>query len=198
MKGMVSIMKKWNTVLGKVVVCVCEIIVGVLLMADPIVFTAGIITAAGILLLLTGAFTILRYFRMNPMEAQLEQGLVKGICAILGGLLCVFKKEWIITTFPLLTVLYGLVILFTGIMRIQWAVDMMRIKKEQWHMAAAGAGVSIVLATVILLNPFKTTVVLWRFVAVSMIIGAVMDLVILVFINQDNKGNKKEDSTEIM
>ena len=195
MKGMVIIMKKWNTVLGKVVVCVCEIIVGVLLMADPIVFTAGIITAAGILLLLTGAFTILRYFRM---EAQLEQGLVKGICAILGGLLCVFKKEWIITTFPLLTVLYGLVILFTGIMRIQWAVDMMRIKKEQWHMAAAGAGVSIVLATVILLNPFKTTVVLWRFVAVSMIIGAVMDLVILVFINQDNKGNKKEDSTEIM
>ena len=54
------------------------------------------------------------------------------------------------------------------------------------------------LATVVLLNPFKTTVVLWRFVAVSMIIGAVMDLVILVFINQDNKGNKKEDSTEIM
>ena len=47
---MVIIMKKWNTVLGKVVVCVCEIIVGVLLMADPIVFTAGIITAAGILL----------------------------------------------------------------------------------------------------------------------------------------------------
>ncbi|MCX4325990.1 MAG: DUF308 domain-containing protein [Lachnospiraceae bacterium] len=192
-------MKKWNTVLGKVTICVCEIIVGILLMADPVVFTAGIITAAGILLLLTGAFTILRYFRMDPLQAQLEQGLVKGICAILCGLLCIFKREWIITTFPLLTVLYGLIILFTGIMRVQWAVDMMRIKKEQWQMAGAGAAVSIVLAAVILLNPFKTTVVLWRFVAVSMIIGAVMDLVILVFIKQGNKEYEEQNNkTDIM
>lgn len=192
-------MKKWNTVLGKVTICVCEIIVGILLMADPVVFTAGIITAAGILLLLTGAFTILRYFRTDPLQAQSGQGLVKGICAILGGLLCIFKKEWIITTFPVLTVLYGLIILFTGIMRIQWAVDMMRIKKEQWQMAGVGAAVSIVLAAVILLNPFKTTVVLWRFVAVSMIIGAVIDLVILVFIKQGNKEYEEQNNkTDIM
>ena len=50
-------MKRWNTVLGKVVLCVCEIIVGVLLMADPIVFTSGIITAAGVVLLMMDSFT---------------------------------------------------------------------------------------------------------------------------------------------
>lgn len=177
-------MKRWNTVLGKVVLCVCEIIVGVLLMADPVVFTSGIITAAGVVLLMMGAFTIFKYFRMDPLDAQKEQGLAKGICAVLMGLFCVFQREWIITTFPLLTVVYGVVILLTGIMRIQWAADMLRMKKEQWHMAGAGAAVSIVLAIIILLKPFKSTIVLWRFVAVSLIIGAVIDLVILVFINQ--------------
>ncbi|MFG6394435.1 MAG: DUF308 domain-containing protein [Lachnospiraceae bacterium] len=192
-------MKRYNTVLGKVTICICEIIVGVLLMVNPVVFTAGIITAAGILLLLTGAFTILKYFRTDPFEAMLEQGLVKGICAISGGILCVFKKELIITTFPLLTVLYGVVILFTGIMRVQWAVDMMRIKKEQWQMAGIGAAVSIMLSTVILLNPFKSTVALWRFVAISMIIGAVIDLVILVFIKQGSREDKEEKPpTDIM
>lgn len=95
-----------------------------------------------------------------------------------------FQREWIITTFPLLTVVYGVVILLTGIMRIQWAADMLRMKKEQWYMAGAGAAVSVVLAIIILLKPFKSTIVLWRFVAVSLIIGAVIDLVILVFINQ--------------
>lgn len=188
-------MKRYNTVLGKVTICVCEIIVGVLLMVNPVVFTAGIITSAGILLLLTGAFTMLKYFRTDPFEAMLEQGLVKGICAILGGILCVFKKELIITTFPLLTVLYGVVILFTGIMRVQWAVDMMRIKKEQWQMAGIGAAVSIILSAIILLNPFKSTVALWRFVAISMIIGAVIDLVILVFIKQGSREDKEEEKT---
>lgn len=168
-------------------------------MVNPVVFTAGIITAAGILLLLTGAFTILKYFRTDPFEAMLEQGLVKGICAISGGILCVFKKELIITTFPLLTVLYGVVILFTGIMRVQWAVDMMRIKKEQWQMAGIGAAVSIMLSAIILLNPFKSTVALWRFVAISMIIGAVIDLVILVFIKQGSREDKEEKlPTDIM
>ena len=101
-------------------------------MADPIVFTSGIITAAGVVLLMMGAFTIFKYFRMDPLDAQKEQGLAKGICAVLMGLFCVFQREWIITTFPLLTVVYGVVILLTGIMRIQWAAYEKRTVVYGW------------------------------------------------------------------
>ncbi|HBA96929.1 MAG TPA: hypothetical protein DCZ23_02365, partial [Lachnospiraceae bacterium] len=182
-------MKKWTSVFGKVIMCICEIVVGILLLLDPLGFTAGIIKVAGALLLLSGAYSVFRYFRTDPVEAQKEQGLVNGLCYISCGLFCVFYTQWFLTTFPLLTVIYGVIILLTGLMRVQWAVDMLRMKKEQWYMAAIGAFVSLALAGFILFNPFSSTVFLWRFVAVSLIIGAVIDLLVLVFINQNLKQN---------
>jgi len=184
-------MKKWNSVFGKVVMCVCEITAGVLLLLNPLGFTTGIIKVAGVLLSVAGIFSIYKYFRTEPFEAHKEQGLVKGISGILSGLFCVFNTKWFILTFPLMTVVYGIIILFTGILRVQWAVDMLRMKNGKWQMAAGGAAVSLVLSGIILLNPFATTAVLWTFVAVSLITGAVIDLVVLVFINQhlNNGGN---------
>lgn len=190
-------MKKWNSVFGKIIMCICEIIVGVLLLLDPIGFTSGIIKVAGALLLLSGAFSVFRYFKTDPVEAQKEQGLVNGLCYITCGMFCVFYTNWFITTFPLLTVIYGVIILLTGIMRIQWAVDMLRMKKEQWYMAAIGALISLVLSGFILFNPFNSTVFLWRFVAVSLIIGAVIDLIVLIFVNQNLKHGKVSDETGI-
>lgn len=190
-------MKKWNSVFGKIIMCICEIIVGVLLLLDPIGFTSGIIKVAGALLLLSGAFSVFRYFKTDPVEAQKEQGLVNGLCGITCGMFCVFYTNWFITTFPLLTVIYGVIILLTGIMRIQWAVDMLRMKKEQWYMAAIGALISLVLSGFILFNPFNSTVFLWRFVAVSLIIGAVIDLIVLIFVNQNLKHGKVSDETGI-
>lgn len=190
-------MKKWTSVFGKVIMCVCEIIVGVLLLLDPLGFTAGIIKVAGTLLLISGLFSTVKYFKMDPVEAQKEQGLVNGLCYILCGLFCVFHTEWFIETFPLLTVIYGVIILLTGIMRIQWAVDMLRMKKEQWYLAAIGALISLILSGIILFNPFSNTIFLWRFVAVSLVIGAVIDLIVLVFVNQNLKQNKISDETKI-
>ena len=82
-------------------------------------------------------------------------------------------------------------------MRIQWAVDMLRMKKEQWYLAAIGALISLILSGIILFNPFSNTIFLWRFVAVSLVIGAVIDLIVLVFVNQNLKQNKISDETKI-
>lgn len=190
-------MKKWNSVFGKIIMCICEIVVGVLLLVDPLGFTTSIIKVAGGLLLLSGVFSVFKYFRTDPVEAQKEQGLVNGLCCISCGLFCVFYTEWFIVTFPLLTVIYGVIILLTGIMRIQWAVDMLRMKKEQWYLAAIGALISLVLAGIILFNPFNNIIFLWRFVAVSLVIGAVIDLIVLVFVNQNLKQDKISKESEI-
>lgn len=184
-------MKKWTSVFGKIIMCVCEIIVGVLLLLDPLSFTSSIIKVAGILLILNGVYSVFLYFKTNPVEAQKEQKLVQGLSYISCGLFCFFYTQWFITTFPLLTVIYGVTIFFTGLMRVQWAIDMLRIKTKQWYMALLGALIAFVLSGLILVNPFNDTVFLWRFVAISLIIGAVIDLIVLVFVNQ----NPKHDNT---
>ena len=76
--------------------------------------------------------------------------------------------------------LYGVGILLTGIAKIQWTVDMARLKMSKWFLAAIGAALSILFAAVILMNPFQSTTFLWTFVAVSLIVEAALDAIALL------------------
>ena len=174
-------MKKLSQNKGKVLLSVCEIVLGILLFIDPVGFTGSIIRLIGILLILAGLFWAFRYFRTDPVEAHLEQGLAKALCAFVGGVFCILRTEWFIITFPVITLLYGVGILLTGIVRIQWAVDMLRVKMEGWYLAVIGAVLSVVFAGIILVDPFASTEFLWQFLAVALIVNAVVDLAIILF-----------------
>ena len=164
-------------------VCIFEAVVGVLLLINPVGFTSGIIIACGIAMMFTGIISIVKYFRMDAREAASGQLLLKGLLALLVGAFCTFKSQWFVVTFPLLTMLYGIVILVIGIGKIQWTVDMVRLKCGKWQIMALSAVISLVCAIVILTRPFSTTAVLWMFMGASMLVGAVFDL-LAVFANK--------------
>lgn len=165
---------------GGVIACLVEILIGILLLINPAGFTSSIIIGLGVILLLAGLSAVIAYFRAAPIEAARGRGLAKGLCAAAAGLFCIMRNQWFIATFPLLTILYGVAILATGIMRVQWAVDMLRLKKSGWHWYAIGAVAALVFALIILVNPFQSTAFLWTFVAVSLIVEAVLDVISLV------------------
>jgi len=170
----------------------CEIALGILLFIDPLGFTATIIKAAGILLILAGIVSVIRYFRTDPVEAHLEQRLVKALCEFAMGAFCTFNTEWFLVTFPVVTLLYGVVILFTGIVRIQWTVDMLRMKAGRWYLAGIGALFSLAFGAIIVLNPFAWTGFLWTFVAISMIVDAVFDLCTVLFASMKQRKAETE------
>lgn len=167
--------------MGGVIMLLFEILVGILLLINPVSFTSGIIIGLGVVLLALGTAGVVVYFRLDPVEAARRQTLTKGLITIAAGLFCIFQSRWFIVTFPLLTIMYGVIILVTGIAKIQWAVDMLRMKRPKWFLAAIASVLSIVLAGIIILNPFTSTIFLWRFVAVSLILGAVLDILALLF-----------------
>ena len=181
-------MKNWKDKLFNIIMALVEVMVGILLLIDPLGFTAGIITGIGMLLIAVGTITTLGYFKAEPLEAVKGQKLTKGLCALVGGAFCIFQSNWFIVTFPLLTMIYGVGILFTGITKVQWAVDMLRLKVKLWYYAAISAAVTLVVATVILMNPFTATEVLWTFIAISLIVEAVVDILAIFF------SGKKQDS----
>lgn len=172
-----------------IVLCLFELVVGVLLLIDPVGFTSGTIKVAGIVLMILGLIEIVKYFRTSAEEAFLGQNLVKGLVSVLAGAFCTFKTEWFILTFPVLTIIYGVMILLAGLGKIQLTVDMVRRKNKNWVWAAVNAVVSIICAIVILKNPFTSTTVLWVFTGVSLIVEGVFD-VITFFV----KGKSPEES----
>lgn len=185
-------MSRLNFAMGKLILLLFEAAVGIVLLINPIGFATVFITVVGVLLAAVGLVFILQYFRSEPLEAQKSQGLLKGCCALLVGLFCALNTQWFINAFPFLTVIHGIVILFTGIIRVQWAVDMLRLKLKRWYIAAGGAVVSIALAVVIFANPFGVAEAIWTFIGISFLVDAAADLAVLIFSGRLEKEPKRE------
>ncbi len=170
-----------------ILLCLIEVVVGILLLVDPVRFTAGIIIVAGIALIISGLLHVIRYFRSSPEEAALGQLLMQGLVALLAGAFCAFNPGWFILTFPVIAMLYGVAVLIGGLSKIQLTVDMLRVKNSKWWWGAISAVISIVCALVIINNPFASTVALWWFTGISLIVEAVFDLVTLIMGRKDNR-----------
>ena len=166
---------------GKFILALCELVMGVVLLINPVGFTTAVITIFGILLLVAGIVSALRYFRMDPEVAAQGEMLTQGLLEVIAGLFCILRSDWFIVTFPLLTVLYGVITMVTGIAKIQWTVDLVRAKAAKWFWAAISAVVTLVCSAVILCNPFTSTAVLWTFIAVTLIVEAVFDVIVVIF-----------------
>ncbi len=172
-------MQKLKEIGMGLVVSLCELVVGLLLLVNPVSFTAAIITVLGAVLTALGIVNIVAYFRNPPQAAAFERRLSKGILEIAGGLFCVVNPGWFIAAFPVLTILYGIGTLVSGVVKIEFTMDMIRMKTGKWGWCLASAVITLICAAVILMNPFTSTAVLWYFVAVSLIVEAIVDFVTL-------------------
>ncbi len=166
---------------GNLITCIVEIVLGILLLIDPVGFTSAIIIIFGIVLAVVGVFSLVRYFKSDAHVAALENNLANGLMGIVFGLFCVFRSDWFISAFPVLTTLYGVLALVSGISKIQWAVDMFRMKQKYWFIGLISAILTIVFALIIINNPFSSTSFIWTFIGVSMIVEAVIDLLSFIF-----------------
>lgn len=166
-------MEKIKNTLSKLIVCAAEAAVGVILLIDPEGFTRFVLIAAGILLCALGALAVIRYFGMDPTEAALSQGLVRGLISLAIGVLIVYNARWIVYRLASLTILYGVAALLAAIVKLQWTVDMARLKTGVWQSAAVASALSIILAVIILTNPFAVRRALWTFSGVTLIITAI-------------------------
>ena len=190
-------MVKFKTNVNSILISILEIAVGILLMINPLGFTSGIIMILGSVLVVIGLICIINYFRSRPDEAALGQNLFKGILSMTAGVFCVVKSDWLIALFPLITMIYGLAVLLEGIFKIQWAANMIRLKKAKWLLPAIGAVLSIICAVIILSNPFGSTIVLWNFTAITLIVEGVFNFVILIAESSKRKSPDTDDEIDV-
>ncbi len=174
-------MKKGNKGVATLLMSLVEVVIGILLLIDPAGFTSGILIAFGIVMMLVGIVDIIRYFATKAEEAAQKGLLASGILfAAIGGF-CAFHSEWLVATFPVITVFYGILILVSGVGKLQMSVDMVRLKQKYWFIALIGALLTLLIAVLVICNPFSTTAILWTFLGISLIVEAVADIVAFIF-----------------
>jgi len=172
---------------GGILLCVFELLVGILLLINPEGFTSAIIISAGGILLIAGVISVVKYFKTEAELASQGSLFSAGLCEIALGLFLGIAHQLIIGTFGILTTLYGVVILVSGFIKVQTTVDMLRAGNQKWFVAAASALITIICALVIVFVPFAVTIVLWRFTGIVLIVEAIADVCVLIV-------NRKRDS----
>lgn len=166
---------------GNIIMSLGELLIGILLLIKPIGFTKGIIVLVGSILIVLGIINIVKYFTTDIFQAIKEQSLSAGLIFVTIGLFCVLRTNWFIITFPVLTILYGIMILIMGLKKVQWSIDLVRLKRKHWFIVGLSAVTSIMFAIIIMNNPFSTTAILWQFTGIILIIESILDVIALVF-----------------
>lgn len=172
-------MKQIKANLAAVVLLICEIIFGIMLISNPIGLTTIILRAVGFGMIAGGIVWIIRYFRTEKSAAAVSGMLFEGVIALLAGAFLFFKTGWIIAALSAVIVIYGIIILLIGILKLQWTIDLLRFKRQRWFISGLSSLVAIVFGVIIILNPFNTQETIWRIAGIALVIQAVIDLVAL-------------------
>ena len=164
-----------------------KVAVGILLLVDPIRFTGSILLIFGVLAVAYGIVKAILYFFRPPLDAAKEQGLSKGLLCLTIGLFCICRAEWILASFSTtLILLYGIAMGITGIFELQWTVDMLRLKRNGWIPQAISAAFALLVGAILLMNPFQSAELLWKFAGISIIVSGIPD-VLVPFLKKKNK-----------
>ena len=180
---MVCLKEKWPMLL----VSLLEIVIGIVLLVQPVNFTNLAIIISGILLTMRGVLCFMKYLRAEPKAAIREQNLAKALMLIAAGLFCALDSRWLLNTFNDLSVLYGAAILVMGFFKVQRTVDMLRAHHEKSIWAAGSALMALAVGFVILWNPFSKSAALWIFTGICLLVEAVVDILSLFLRSKKQK-----------
>ena len=172
------------------------IVVGILLLINPVAFAMGLVKLAGVFLVVLGALRIVRYFRTDPETAARGQDFFIGLIAILGGLFCIFFTGWFLSAFTTLAVIYGLLQLLLGFSKVQRTVDFLRMDLSLWYLPACSALIYLVFGFIIVLNPEMTLINVWVFTGVTMIVEGIITAVCLFLLERERHELKKAKREE--
>ena len=73
----------------------------------------------------------------------------------------------------MLTILYDIATLINGLFKVQITVDLLRSQWSRWGWAAISTMLTILASIIILMNPFTSSLVLWTFIAITLIVEAI-------------------------
>ncbi|MBQ8254559.1 MAG: DUF308 domain-containing protein [Clostridia bacterium] len=186
-------MKKFLKNANSGIICLIEIIVGILLLLDPHAFISYILIIAGAFIAISGVISLIKYFASKPEESE-KGGLTSALVSLTIGAFLIIKNgiatEWI----TIITIVFGAAILYTGYQKLEKAVDKMR-NKQYFLVSLISALVTVIFAVLIIfVIPDKA---IWLFIGISLVVEAAIDLAdMIVGAIKAKNADKKTEAVE--
>ena len=157
----------------EIIMCAAIILLGVVLLILPGVATAILFNAIGIVCIFIGIAHIIKYCTLSAHDAVISNDIALGLAWVIGGVAIIIFKVFLASLLP---ILFGLVVLVGGVIKIQSFLGFKRMRSGHWGWDLICAVISVVLSILILTNPFATELLLMRVIGASLVVEGAMDL----------------------
>ena len=152
---------------------VAFIVIGLFLLIKPATTLSMISYVIGIIILVSGIISLIKYFSNHDKVNVYDFGLVFGILNIIIAIVFISNPNMISSIIPLIL---GIWILVNGIIKLQFAINLRNQPKSNWGYSAIMSGINILLGLFLVFNPFKGAVVITRTIGGILVGYAIIDL----------------------
>jgi len=134
----------------------------------------------GGVLCLSGVVRFILYFTRDTVQTFGSFDLVSGAALLLFGGYILLRPE---VLYGILTAVFGIILIVDGVLKLQYAIDLHRMKGSGWWAVLAVALLMAVLGIVALFNPFATMVTLMTFLGVVLIADGIVDILSISYLH---------------
>lgn len=172
-------MKRWKEIkLDALMMGGLYILLGLVALVLPETMEKALGYLIGIVLIVSGAVSMVSYLLRDAHQNYYHNDFLHGLVGIAAGILVLNKVEFIISLIPFLM---GALVLVSGCSKLQDVIDMKRLSYGNWGAMLAFAVVNVALGILLMCNPFKSAVLLFRLLGVGLILSGTGDCAVTVY-----------------
>lgn len=166
-----KIKKMCNTSLT---ISILFVIVGLFLFIKPDTTISIISYVIGGSLLISGVFSIYKYFSNELISNAFDFNLIYGVLLIIAGMFLVVKPNALATLFP---IILGIWIIINSVTKFQYALVLRKARNNDWGYTTLISILTLIWGIVLLYNPFAASLAITQTIGVFIIVYAVLDII---------------------
>ena len=167
--------------LQSVLIAILFILMGLVLVINPLGTTRTICFTIGSIILGAGLIFIIIYL-VSDFKANIKKNkLVIGIVLLILGMVFFIAYRVIMSVIP--TVL-GVMIFVNGLTKLQTGIDARKINKDKSLWMIILAIVIILLGAFVVFNPFSASKLILRIIGICLMFSGITDLVSFIYLNK--------------
>lgn len=165
---------KWDALLKGLLYIVLG--AAALLVSEQMVIALGYVL--GVVLILAGAVSMIQYLLRDARQNYYHNDFLYGLLFIIVGGIVLYNVKLVINIMP---TLLGLMVLVSGISKLQDVIDMKRLECGNWIGMLILAIINLILGIVLILNPFDAAVLMFKVLGVGLILSGLTDVAVSLY-----------------
>lgn len=178
---MKNILKK--TKLHLILASILTVIIGFILVLNPVNATVFICRTVGVILLATGLFITGSYF-LNIGQNVGGSSLIAGLIELALGIWISLRPESFV---QFLTVILGFIMLVHSFVMLQSAIEIKLFGIKRWWLLLITALLTLILGMIIIISPFATIAVTMTIAGISLIADGIIGIITTILISRAEK-----------